>query len=622
MKTGTRPDTLELLGHLLQAGLQAELSEHIPVQVRCLLKEGTLVVLVQHRASVEPEPQQIFEFLEQEILAEPESVSNQVKIYLRVAGQKRAYASYSFAIEPSVESTATSTSVEQKLEPPILDSSSADEDLDSQRVKPESILESETSITHLALPHPWDVPGSESEAENQAETTPDASPEDEIPPQETAISGKKRFNSSVIPLIVTGIGVSLVVFTGSLYLLTRPCVIGSCRTISEAQELRQRSANTLQSPESGKAVLEAQQQLKDAIRMLQSIPVWSGYHGEAQQLIKEYQAQSERVDEMVQALKTGARAAYKSENPPHSVSRWIEIQSLWREAIVQLEQLPTKSNLQPLAQQKIKEYKANLAIANQRMFKERQAQDTLKAAKEAALFAEARQGVAQSLAHWQLVYATWQTAMKRLKQIPQGTTAYEEGKQLSALYLPKMASARDRKMEEQIATNAYNQGLRLAQRAQTAQAGNQWPAALNHWRNALTYVNQVPSGTFYYGKAQSLVNSYTSALNQAQGEVQIAIKLQQIGNDLKQTCSGKAQVCTYTLDKNVIRVRLTPTYVQLVRQVAVNAQTNRDANIQSSLVNHILTLGQALETISNNARIPLQLYDPDGSLIKENTPGT
>jgi hypothetical protein len=161
------------------------------------------------------------------------------------------------------------------------------------------------------------------------------------------------------------------------------------------------------------------------------------------------------------------------------------------------------------------------------LVKERQAQGYINAAKEAALIAEARQGVAQSLPHWQLVYATWQTALNRLKQIPQGTTAYEEAQQLSAFYLPKMASARDRKTQEQFAANAYNQGLRLAQLAKNSQANNQWSVALTHWRNALSYINQVPRDTFYYGKAQSLVAPYTAALKQAQGQLQLAVKLQQ-----------------------------------------------------------------------------------------------
>ncbi len=479
---------------------------------------------------------------------------------------------------------------------------------DSDRVEPEHNQSNEASATTSALPHPWDQPSSESD-----------SLQDEPPPR-TPTSEKGKSKHSLLPLLVAGTGLSLVVFSSSLYILTRPCVIGQCKAIPEAQELSQRSAITLQKPQSGKEVLEAQQQLKEAIQILESIPLWSRDHAKAQELIKAYQAQAEQVDQMVNALKTAARASYKSENPPHPPSKWIEIQSLWREAIAQLEQLPTKSNLQPLAQQKIKQYKANLAAINQRLVKERQAQGYLNAAKEAALIAEARQGVSQSLPHWQLVYATWQIALKRLKQIPQGTTAYEEAQQLSALYLPKMASARDRKTQEQFAAKAYNQGLRVAQLAKTSQANNQWSVAFTQWRNALSYVNQVPRGTFYYGKAQSLVAPYTGALKQAQGQLQLAVKLQQARKDLSQTCFGKGQICNYTIVNGVIKVRLTPTYLKMVRQIATAAQVRGDSKAQAGIVNHIMTLGKALEAISDNARIPVEVYNPDGALIETHNP--
>jgi hypothetical protein len=226
------------------------------------------------------------------------------------------------------------------------------------------------------------------------------------------------------------------------------------------------------------------------------------------------------------------------------------------------------------------------------------------------------------LEHWQLVYSSWQTAMTRLKQIPQGTMAYQEAQQLKAQFLPKMATARDRKTSEQIAANAYKQGLRLAQQAKASQLNNQWSGALTNWRNALNFINQVSSNTYYYGKAQSLVGSYTTALKQTQAQLQLAVKLQQARRDLNQTCYSKTKACLYTIDTNIIRVRLTPAYLQMVRQTAFTAQNSGDSKAQTGVVNHILTLGEALEAISDNARIPLEVYAPDGNLIQAHSPGT
>ena len=275
-----------------------------------------------------------------------------------------------------------------------------------------------------------------------------------------------------------------------------------------------------------------------------------------------------------------------------------------------------------MAQQKIKEYQANLAETNQRLAKERQAQEYLKVAKEAALIAQARQGVAQSLEHWQLVYSTWQMVFKRIKQIPQGTMAYEEAQQLSAASLPKMASARDRTTQEKIAANAYKQGLRIAQLAQDSQVNSQWSVAVNQWRNALTFINQVPQGTFYYGKAQLLVNSYKNALKQAQGQLQLAMKLQQARKDLNQTCYGKTRVCNYTIENNVIKVRLTPAYVQTVKQTDLNAKAKGDSKTQVGVVNHILTLEEALEAISDNAKNREKNKATKKTQKQKNTPKT
>jgi hypothetical protein len=468
---------------------------------------------------------------------------------------------------------------------------------------------SEAGTGNTDLPHPWDGPIAETESEDE-EVAEQISEPETVPSKRT-----------LIPLMVTGASLGIFVFVLSLFVLSRPCVLGRCRAIPEAQRLSENSLRTLRNPQSGKEVLEAQEQLKFAIRTLESVPFWSSRHDEAQALAKDYQVKSERVDDMVKALKTAARAAYTSQNPPHTAAKWIEIQSLWREAIAQLEILPTDSNLQPLAKQKIRDYQTKLTQTNQRLFQERQAQTRIQQAKEAALIAETLQGLAQSLPHWQRVYVTWQVAMNRLKQIPQGTTAYEQAKQLAALYIPKMNKARDRKTQEQIAAKAYDRGVRLAQQAQSSQSENQWSTAITNWRNAMTYLKQVPSDSFYYPKAQSLSRAYQGAFKQAQGQLQLAMKMQQARSDLNQTCYGKTKVCIYSINNNLIKVRLTPTYLQIVRQAALAARNSGDAKAQAGVVNHIMTIGEALEAISDNAGLPVQVYNPDGTLIETHSPG-
>lgn len=602
MKTATPKNDLVVLGHLLQAALQSKLSENVPVQVRCLDKDGTLLIMVQHPVDIVLNPQQTFGFLEQMILADHPTVGPKVQMYLRVTGIKQGYASHSFLI-PSAGAAKTANFSEsvplgRPLPPPKTAATSQEVE-----IPPQPSLE-----TAPTSAHPWDQPiaGNTQATQEATEGSPTNLP-----------SNSKR---AMLPLIIAGAGLSVLIFSGTLYFLSRPCVVGGCQVMSEAEALNQKSTTTLQKPKSGKEILEAQQQLTDAIQLLESIPPWSSQHDQAQELIKSYKLKAERVSTMVAALQTAARAAYKSQNPPHPAFLWTEIQSMWQDSIAQLEQLPTNSNLQPVAQQKIENYQENLSQTNQRLFKERQAQAYLQSAKDAALIAEARQGVAQSLEHWQSVYSSWQWAMNRLKQIPKGTTAYQEAQQLTAQYLPKVASARDRKTQEQISANAYNQGLLMAQKAKESQVSNQLSPAVANWRNALSFVNQVSSNTYYYGKAQALASTYAVALKQTQAQLQVALKLQQASRDLSQTCYGKTKACIFTIDNDLIKVRLSPAYLQTVRQTAFNAQTKGDTNAQTGVVNHILTLGEALEAISDNARIPLEVYAPDGSIIQSHNP--
>lgn len=597
MKTATPPNKLETLEHVLQEDLQSHLSPQAPVEIQCRMKSEMLVILVQHPAATWPDSQEVFSCLEQTVRKQQWFFSESVKIYLRLVGQKPPYAFYSFKIEQRVKSRATTTT-----------DSPNPEEINSSEGESESSPSLDNSQTPSASPHPWDQP------------IPQETAVLEEPSEEPSTSANGKSKPTLLPLMVVGTGLSLFIFIASLFILTRPCTIGECNAITQARELNQSSQKKLQNPVSGKEVLEAQEELTEAIRMLKSVPFWASDRDVAQEQLKVYQAQADQVEEMVTALKTAAKAANRSENPPHPAARWIEIQGLWREAIARLEQLPTSTQLQPLAQEKIKAYKANLAQTNQRLVKEREATLRLQEAKDAALIADARQGVAQSLEHWQLVYSTWQMAMKRLKQIPQGTTAYEEAKQLSALYMPKMASARDKTAQEQFAANTYNQGLTLAQLAKNAQLDNQWTVAVVHWRNALSSMNQIPNTTFYYTKAQPLVKSYSSALGQAKGKLQWAVLVQQTRSDLTQTCMGKMQVCNFGIINNNIKVRLTPAYTKIVKQTAIAAQARGDANAQAGIVKHIMSLGEALEAISENSRMRLEVYDADGNLIQSHVP--
>ncbi len=605
MKTAIRPNK-QLLERTLSDHLKSELPHIAQLQVQCVDREGKLIILVQHPADIIPPSPEIFSTLEQAVKAEVTEFTDQIQIYLRIEGQKRPYSFYTFAVDPTGNlksiadkglgiGTKTSTPIPEMPIP----------ETDNIWDEPEPVENSGS------------FPFEPKEAEIRDEQEPNNLPHTESPPNRPQSSWLPS-----LPILVVGAGVVGMCFLGSLYALTSPCVMGLCTEISTAQQLSKQSAQTLQRPRSGNQILEAQQQLKEAISTLESIPPWSSRRKDAQQLLKTYQAQAKWLDTAVNALGKAEKASQKSQNPPHSTPEWLGIQQLWREAIAQLEQVPQNSPAYKLAQQKLKAYKNNLAIVNKRLTFEQQAKKQVESSQSAAKVAEARQGVAQSAESWNLVSATWQTAMNGLRRIPQGTTAYREAQDLMTNYQPRLSEVRDRQIQEQFAANAYTQSLRIAQQAQNAGASNQWAQAVGSWRNALSYLKQIPNNTFYYSKSQVLVNSYTDALKQAEARLKELTNIEQASRDLTRTCLGNPQICNYTVTSRAIKVRLTPAYTKTVRERSTSARVKGDYESQVGVVNHVLSLGESLKGISDRARIRLEIYLPDGAMIETHEPGT
>ena len=148
------------------------------------------------------------------------------------------------------------------------------------------------------------------------------------------------------------------------------------RTISQA------AFKTVQTTESAIAIAKAYDDLGTAKTLLKSIPAWSGQHQAAQTLLADNDAKSTVIGQLVRTLKKGNEAANRSQNPPHPLPEWREIQRLWRESIVALEKIPSDTTLYPVAQRKINEYRTNLEGINKRVVVEQQAQEEVDNAKK------------------------------------------------------------------------------------------------------------------------------------------------------------------------------------------------------------------------------------------------
>jgi hypothetical protein len=160
----------------------------------------------------------------------------------------------------------------------------------------------------------------------------------------------------------------------------------------------------------------------------------------------------------------------------------------------------------------------------------------------------------------------------------------------------------------------------LAAEARIFEGKNAWFKASEYWRRALSYAEQVPTATSYSQKAQPLIASYKTSLQQAEVRLQEERKVQKARTDLDRTCKGNPKICDYTVSKDLIAVQMTPNYVQKLQQTFILAENNNAIKTRQAVEKHVQTLQQALEAIAENSKIPLQVYDAEGKRIGSHEP--
>lgn len=432
-----------------------------------------------------------------------------------------------------------------------------------------------------------------------------------------AVSEKVKPHWSPAALALVGV-VATLLGAGGLYMLTRPCVIGSCKPLQQARSLSQTAIQTAQTTDSALAVVEAHQQLSEASYLLGTIPAWSPYYNEAQAVLNSYEDQAVALGQVVDALEQANVAAQRSQNPPHPLPEWREIRWIWRDAIEELEKIPPENPLYGLVQRKLGEYRANLDGINQRIAIEQQAQDRITAARKIEQLAAARASAATSPSNWQETASTWTTAIEQLQQVPQGTMAHDEAQQLLAIYQPQLTEANLKRAQEQTAESAYTQAINTAKQAQALEQQGQWIQAATGWQNALTYARQVPNSSTYYSQTQTLIGSYTQALQQAQQNSQRSVAVQTAKPSLDQACNGSPPLCSYTLSPQSVRVQFTDDYAQTV--AALINQTPGNQNASTAVVNQVNRLLRSLADISDVTQVPIELYDAKGTQLGIYTP--
>ncbi|MCU0533891.1 MAG: hypothetical protein MUD14_08345 [Hydrococcus sp. Prado102] len=412
-------------------------------------------------------------------------------------------------------------------------------------------------------------------------------------------------HQGALGMSIAGAATGVAIVVASSYALTRPCVIGKCSAIPQAQQLATQALSRVSVSSDEPEIVSAKQELDEAIATLNAIPGWSNYRSEAQTLIKDYQHDSDSLKAIIDATQTADRAILLVQN---SSTQWEEMRSLWQNAIATLQPLLSERQWQAIAQVKIYDYQKNLDALQNRNNAQKTANVKLQTAKETALVAQMRQNSAQTASDWQQVSSIWQTALQHLREISPQTSVYQETRQLIKVYTSELLSAGMRQRQEESATNLYQRAIEQAKRAQNAETKQQWSAAASDWRIALTYIKQVTRQTFQYRQAEPLIATYTLALDRA-------MKYQQIEGILTKICDKNSNICSYTIDERAIKIQLTSTYTQNVWDTALQARANGNVQIQIDLLNRLSSLESTLQNLSNNLGKRVEVYNSEGRLI-------
>jgi tetratricopeptide (TPR) repeat protein len=570
MKVEVQQEDLELLATILQEHLRAEVLSGELFRVKCAVKNDQLMILVEHSLSVSSDTPQVFAVLEEALESLPGCRNQQVEIFLRIASEKLPYAKHSMMVRVGEEGGQG-----------------------GQGGQGEEIF---------PLPYITYSPSTEEEAFEVIADAEDLS----------YVTTLKR--SPLIKLIIVGALSGIALLGIGAYLLTRPCVMSECKEIQTAAELQKSSPQLTRNARSEEELAKLHRQFETASSNLKNIPVWSSRHQEAEQLSVHLSGQSEKIKLVLQALQSASLAELKTESRINTIQQLHNKQQLWRQAIAPLEGINPQNELYGLVQRKLSLYRLKLQTVNQQLLDEEKWSKKLADSKSVAKVAATWETKVKSLKDLQRVQSTWQIVVNALRIIPHTSPEYEQAQNLLVDYRAKLATARDRATFEQLAAKSYQQAINTANQAKAYEQQNQWQAARANWSLALNTLKQIKADSFYYSQAQLLIEPYANAFKQAEQQAQIALYLQQTRTDLAKTCSSQIRICIFTVDNKGITVQITAEYQQALQKSLANANP-QDPSSSANISNHWQVLQEALSAISENANLPLMVYDAQGQVV-------
>ncbi|OBQ35487.1 MAG: hypothetical protein AN485_13505 [Anabaena sp. MDT14b] len=614
MEATVQQQYLQVLSDILQEKLVAQLFDSQDFQVKCAIRNDELMILTQHPADVLVDTQQVFEVLEQALQWQFNYQTQRVQFFLRIAGEKRPYAQYfldfqipSIDSEPETEDEFPSPTVDRERETVKIENErdslfiSADLQTPSSPItetEDEPIIDSFLPSSKESFSDYLLLDSHLSLDENEVEKIEDIE-EKFAPFANIADKPRNRQLSLSLPPVPIMIGTAVVIAllaSSAAFVLHRGCVIFECKELQTAQQFKSEYQQQIKRTKSQKDLLTMQQQLDKVVADLQEIPEWSPRYQDSQVLVNSFSEQSTKINQVLKALQIGSSAQKKTQTPPQSLDELRNRQKLWREAITSLEIIKPSNELYGLVTANLSNYQNTLKTVNDQLLKEETWVQRIANAKTLGENATKRQATAKSAPEWQKVESDFQTAINTLKIIPIDSLETENARKLLAEYQPK----RDRAKKEQLAATSYQQAIKAANQAQAYSNQNQWQGAVKSWEQALEAAKQVSQDSFYFNQATALIEPYTASLKQAQEQLQIYGDLTQTRAELNSTCTNTIKICTFTIKNQKISVRLTAEYDRLLQA------NNRE--IQS----HFQSLKYALTAISQNAQLPVFIYNAQG----------
>lgn len=623
MHSATRLDDLKILECFLQNSLHAHLGRIVPFKVQCLYKDGTLWVLAQHPADVAIDIPETFSVLERALQAEEPKTPLAVRMYLRAEGNQRPYTQHSFTVYPLVKDFGPGEAAPEMTG--MGEDRFAVEHRALDPLQPNSTNEVPTTIPEVVVYTAGDrdeehrivkvdADAFVSDLENSFSNTDERRQSNVYPP------ATERSKSQKLLPVLGGIGL-LAAIAGAGYMGTRPCVFNVCTELDTSAQLNRASSTTLSNPNATvPEVLTAQKQLHQSVETLKSIPAWSGSYGRAQQSLQTTEPQVEYVDSAVAAMNQAYQATLIVAKPPVPVAKWQQSKQLLTNSVATLGKIPSNSSVYPLARQKLGDYQAKLGEIERRISAENTAQERLKSAIAGIASATAAQTVAKSATEWRSVNSQWTNINSTLESIPATTSSYPQAQLLLKSAQPQLATARTKLAEEEQAAKNYQNALSLAQAAKQAQQNRQLDRAVTAWSQSVAALQSIPQTAEVSAQAKPLVTEYTKNFQQAEAQLKTERKLVQASKDLQRTCAGTPQICTFTVTDKGLDVRLLPLYTQTLMQTAIAASTQGDDKAKVGVRNHVDTLGNALQTIGENAKLPIAVYNADGKQIQKYRP--